>query len=1089
MKWRLGLDLGTNSIGWAALKIDSGSPTDLLDMGVRIFSNGRKNAAENRVGAPLNESRRIARQMRRQRDRRIRRKKAMLNYLTSIDYFPGDKVQRKKIAALDPYELRNVALSRPLSGQELGRILMQFVAHRGFKSNRKENLDNPLSDTEQKAMSQGISQLKKELGDKTLGQWLWERKKKGERVRFRPNREKSGVSYQFYPSREMYEEEFNRIREFQEPYHHTINWERLHWLIFFQRPLKRPERGHCQFYQDEFRAYSAEPSAQRFRILQDLNDLKYYDPELGWLDIPDEIKPALFKLFDSQKSVSFNSIRQQFGEEFSFHFNLENEKRDALKGNETSCEMRKPSCFGSKWDKFTWEEQDRIVEFLIEEEDTEKIAQFLSKYQLDEAQINKLLGFNFPTRVTMLSARFMRDCNEIMLRDFVRYDVAVTKLGLHHSAAKQDQCSRYLPYYGKVLPSYAMPIRKGQNASIDELKFGRIPNPTVHIALNQTRKVVNALIRRFGHPEEVIVEVGRELKLSDKAKAEVFSRQAKNQDRNAQIEKMIRDEYGIVNAHDFTKKYKLWEELAPNGMARCCPYCGKPISATQLFSPDVEIEHILPYSKTLLDSYDNLTVAHRSCNQIKGDRSPYEAFGTNPPGFDWASIQELAKNLPLKKQYKFSPTALNQYINNGPGFLASQATDNAYISKLVKDYLATICNKNRIWVTTGSLTYLLRGEWGMNTLLNRNHDTWFKNRSDHRHHALDALVIGLCDRGIVSKAAKINAGHDFGSLIVPECPIPRTVIDAKLRELTVSLKPNHRKEGKLFAETALSQRATAEKIAVCDLKNSDVDSIIPIRINTYVKTLIEDVGYSNAIKKLADTYKYFMVVRKRWVTTAPLTELSRRDLENICDLSLREKVLACVEGLNDKADIKEALQRFSQQNRVYSVRYAPKDQVPHRIESCENKAYMPYDCYRVDIWRIPNNKKKADFSYKGSFVSRVEAIESTASNRPLVKKRHPAAKMIMSLYKGDVIELSKSNFRVLCRVASYSTTNNKIDIQPLECAEDIALWCKNTKNDLVNPYWLDASKGQNQKSINSLFKTFKVRRVHVSPDGQMRYIT
>lgn len=1086
MKWRLGLDLGTNSIGWAVLKLHSGHPEELVDMGVRIFSNGRENAAENRVGAPLNESRRLARQMRRQRDRKIRRKKSMLNYLISVGYFPKDALARKGIALLDPYELRNKALQERLNNQELGRILMQFSSRRGFKSSRKENPDNPSSDSEHKAMYKGIDQLRKELNGGTLGQWLWEHRQRGESIRFRPIMTKSSATYSFYPDRAMYEEEFARIKKFQEPFHTDINWDRLHWLIFFQRPLKRPERGHCQFYEEEYRAYKAEPSAQRFRILQDINNLKYYDPDIGWVDIPNEIKSHLFQLLDSQKSISFNKLRNEFGEEFTFKFNLENEKRKDLTGNITSCEMRKPDYFGKQWDTLSWQEQDNIIEFLLSEDDIEKISDFLRKYNLNKEQIEKISGSNLATGTTMLSSHFMRDCSQIMIEKNIRYDAAVVELGLHHSITKQLEHRRYLPYYGQVLSFYVMPIRKGQNANLNEEKYGRIPNPTVHIALNQTKKVINALIRRFGHPEEIIVEVGREIKLSDKVKSTIFKIQTKNQEENERINKIIKEEHGIINSRDYIKKYKLWEELAPTGLSRRCPYCGKPISATQLFSSDVEIEHILPYSKTLLDSYDNLTVAHRSCNQFKGDRSPYEAFGSSPAGYNWAMIVELSQNLPRKKQYKFSPKALDQYINDGPGFLTSQATDNAYISKAVKDYLAVICDRNSIWVTTGSLTYLLRGKWGINTLLNANHDTWFKNRTDHRHHALDALVIGLCDRNIISEAARVNAGHDYGSLLAPECPIPRTEIDEKLRRIMVSLKPNHKKEGKLFAETALGESPVFERIPSAALKKEDIELLIPVRIKNYVKEFVKKEGFAKAIEELSKNYQYFMVKRNRWITRAPLISLSNRDIENICDLSLRQNIIDFIKDISDKTTLKEALQKFSEEHSIYSVRYAPKDQVPYRIRSCTNKAYMPADYYRVDIWRIPDNK--GHYSYQGDFLSRVQVLEESSKKGTKVKKPHDAAKKIMSLYKGDIIELSHADFKVFCRIASYSTTQNKIDIQPLESADSISSWREKTKGDLINPYWHENISGHNYKSINAIFNTFMVRLVFISPDGKMSYM-
>jgi len=108
--WRLSLDMGTNSIGWTALNIEKPENIQILDMGVRIFPDGR----EPKTGTPLNEARRNARQMRRQRDRKIRRKKAMLNFLINNELMPKEKDEQQSVAQLDPYTLRAEALERKL---------------------------------------------------------------------------------------------------------------------------------------------------------------------------------------------------------------------------------------------------------------------------------------------------------------------------------------------------------------------------------------------------------------------------------------------------------------------------------------------------------------------------------------------------------------------------------------------------------------------------------------------------------------------------------------------------------------------------------------------------------------------------------------------------------------------------------------------------------------------------------------------------------------------------------------------------------------------------------------------------------------
>jgi len=1081
--WRLALDMGTNSIGWSALEIEKSENVKILDMGVRIFSDGR----EPKTGTPLNEARRNARQMRRQRDRKIRRKRAMLGFLINNKLMPKEREEQQTIAQLDPYTLRAAALERKLKPFELGRIMMQFSVRRGFKSGRKEQQTE--NTAEREGMLGGIQSLETELRGLTLGQWLCKQRENGNSVRFKAKMEKTKIIYSFYPSREMYETEFTAIRKKQEKYYKEINWDRLHWLIFFQRPLKRPERGRCQFYTEEERGYRAFPSAHRFRILQEINNLRYYNEENIEEIIPSELKLKLFEALNSQKSLSFDRIRKLLSENYTGSFNLENSKRDKLKGNETSVDFRKPELFGSAWDELDIKKQDEIIEKLMIEDDESVIYDFLKPFGLSEKQIKKISGYNLPVGTTMLSSHFMIDCSEIMLKEWLLYPEAVKKMGLHHSKKEKQDIQRSLPYYGKILTGLVSGAKGENYKGNDEDRYGRIANPTVHIALNQLRKLVNALIRRFGNPDQIIMEVARELKLSKTRKDELFREQSKNQKENERIKKELKD-LGVVQVNsEYIKKYKLWEELAVEGIARLCPYCGKTISAKQLISGNIEIEHILPYSRTLLNSRDNLTVAHRACNQAKKNQSPFEAFGNSPKGFDWNRIIELAAKLPFNKRRKFYPDAMVRFHEDEEGFIDRQITDTAYLSTASKDYLSAICDSNAIWVSPGRLTAMLRGLWGFNTLLNRGHDTWDKNRSDHRHHSLDALVIGLCNRHLIAEAARINSSRGYSEIDAPPCPIKRNDIEEKLKSIVVSYKQDHGKEGKLYAETALAKHSYVEQIAPKDLGEKEINRIVPKKIQADITLLVQKEGFRKAKALIQKKYKHINVFRDKWVTRAPLDSLSERDIPNIADPVIREQIQKFIKShpIKTGQKLQDVLNRFSEKTGIYSLRYFPKDQVPVSINSCNNKAYMPGDYYQVDIWRIPQPKGK--YKYEGVFVSRPEAMRQQLHGDDAVslQKPHPAAKLIMSLCKNDIVALSNETEQELCKIAGFSTTNNSIDIRPIYASDTIAAWKKNTNINLCSIFWPSNIEGQYFKSINVLFNEYKIKLVKITVDGRTIY--
>jgi hypothetical protein len=113
-------------------------------------------------------------------------------------------------------------------------------------------------------------------------------------------------------------------------------------------------------------------------------------------------------------------------------------------------------------------------------------------------------------------------------------------------------------------------------------------------------------------------------------------------------------------------------------------------------------------------------------------------------------------------------------------------------------------------------------------------------------------------------------------------------------------------------------------------------------------------------------------------------------------------------------------------------------------------------------------------------------IHDTNTSVPL-RKPHPAAKLVMSLCKNDIIELSNGTMRELCRVASFSTTNNKIDIRPIYASDTIAAWKKDTNIHLTSSFWPHDCEGQFYKSINMLFSEYQIKRVNITVDGRLFY--
>jgi len=647
MKYRLGLDLGTNSIGWAVYSLDEENiPGKLEDLGVRIFSDGRNPKSKE----PLAVERRTARGQRRIIYRRKLRRRETFRLLQKEGLLPAEKDEAQSLKLMNPYELRIKALDEKLEPFELGRVLFNLSVRRGFKSNRK---DSAQEETKENSKSEKLTQADKcsnlsnaikGSGCRTLGEFLWKNKENNGGTRFAPNR------MDYYPVRQLYIEEFNLIRQKQESFYRNVEWNEIYNKIFFQRPLKVQERGKCQYMPEKERTFKAMPCAQKIRILQDVFNLTFVaDGKSKKLLL--EWQNEIIKLLDSKGKVTFKDIRKKLGLDENITFNLESETRDFLQGNSTAVKLRNKNCFGEIWDSLNLKEQDDIVECLITSPEDSDVQKMLEKYDLSPEQKNFITKLVLPSGTTSFcrefsenvvnkieeNARIFADSSERTERCQIHN--VIQELGYSYANQSVEKCEE-LPYYGKVLAGSTMGAQS--NPKNDEERFGKISNPTVHIALNQTRVVVNALIKEYGKPAQVVIEVSRELKASREAKEKMQQKITANQKQNEILNKKIKDANSSILFPNRTDrlKYKLWEELDPeNALNRRCVYCGKQISGADIFNDNTtQIEHILPFGRTLWDSDHNKTVAHTKCNAFKGEKSPYEAFFNNPKGYNWNEI-------------------------------------------------------------------------------------------------------------------------------------------------------------------------------------------------------------------------------------------------------------------------------------------------------------------------------------------------------------------------------------------------------------------------------------------------------------------
>ena len=229
------------------------------------------------------------------------------------------------------------------------------------------------------------------------------------------------------------------------------------------------------------------------------------------------------------------------------------------------------------------------------------------------------------------------------------------------------------------------------------------------------------------------------------------------------------------------------------------------IGVKMLLSANVEIDHILPFQDSLDDGAANKVACMRYANRAKGKRTPCEAFGGSPTidgcRYDWAAIAARADGLPKGKRWRFAPDAREQFEARGDSSPVSSSRPVTWRGSHAPIWGA-VCKSDRIWVTPGRMTQIVRDKWNLNSLSPDHNFTDAKNRADHRHHAIDAVVTAVTDRGLLQRIA--SAYDDERSRIKVRLPWEslRDDLKAALDRMTISHQPDHGTAGKLHEETA-----------------------------------------------------------------------------------------------------------------------------------------------------------------------------------------------------------------------------------------------------------------------------------------------
>ncbi len=737
MKYKIGLDLGCTSLGWAVVELDQDNNVRrLVDMGVRIFPDGRDAQSH----TPINVERRMARGMRRRGDRIQMRKKRTLQL---IHKYGLDFDIRSDIARLEnPYQLRARAVMEKVAPDELGRIFFHLSQRRGFKSNRKETR----GDSGGKLKAATLA-LQSAIGsDKTLGQF------QNESGKYRFANQFDGVNIKqgaLYPARDMYLDEFHKICAAQ-----NISDDMRHEfenVLFYQRSMHAPQLGHCLFEPTELRAYKYTPGFQKWRALQQLNQLRIEN--CGSLEPlaqgqRDKLCDILFNTFDGVKreknghvKLTFAEIKRQLGLSRKTKFNLETEKRKEMDVDTTAFAFAQIGQLDF-WNSLSGMAQLDILEKINDDnlDDDALIEYLMAQYHLSSEHAAEIIEIQLEDDVANVSLKAIEKMLPYLAQGMLYHDAARLAYGSH---SLQDIVSLdLLPYYGDLA---------ALRSSLVEDKNGkyRTMNATVHIAMNQIRAVINDLIMQYGtKPFAVTIEMGRDIHAGAQERKEIELQQAKNKKENDRIAGELVSAGVRVNRENI-QKYKLWEQLGPSPLDRRCVYTGEIISLEKLFSPQFEIEHILPFSRTLDDSMANKTISRVDANRFKGNRTPEEAFTDPKSLWNYTDVWTRAQRLSAPTAWRFEKGALDRFLKD-QGPIQRALNDTRHMTRLAVTYIQHVCqDKYNVIGMPGRMTALFRDMWNLD---------WWKDKNDadsyrisHIHHAIDAFVVACIGRNSFQK--------------------------------------------------------------------------------------------------------------------------------------------------------------------------------------------------------------------------------------------------------------------------------------------------------------------------------------------------
>lgn len=780
-KYRIGLDIGIGSVGWAVISLsDAGNRVESL--GSRIFDSGESKDGKDRKS----QERRGFRGVRRTLRRRYFRKERVKKYVRHI-HFLSDKEIRVVEETPKPnlIEIKCRAVKEQISKGDLLRILIHTCNHRGYQDfyeSNDEEINEERRSKEEKAAEEEERVIKgaalkfannfENSKCQTVSEYILQNftDKKDGRLYYR-NRFYKGDD-RIIILRKFVKKELKLILEKQKPFYPDLTDDRINHLmdiVFSQRDFEdgpgNPDDkyrrftgfldsiGYCRFYPDERRGFRNTLIGNMFSAINALSQYHYVNTETGEMGLTKDAANRMVNFILENggiKQKELNTVLKRMNVKVVSSGN----KKDIDNTLSKSFDFIRPLKKIIDDEGMDWNEIIQAGDVF----DYQKLS-FLNQIG------HTLSSFKTPRRrekeiEVLKQAADKRNihCTEGFWKRILGLKMNGTSSASYHHMADAIEAFRNGDIYG----NFQWETESKKQVENNDKRSLTLPaslltqdediknNPVVYRSINETRKIVNALIRIYGAPECINVEVAKDLARSFIERREIQNQQKKNEKNNEDIRKKIKDILGYEEAKDVTwrqiEKYKLYMEQEGK-----CIYSGKELQLEEVLkdsSHKFEIDHIVPYSLILDNTLANKVLVYGSENQRKGQRTPkmymdeeqWEHFRQRVIAF----YQRKGKVKPIsskKYQYLMLESIYGEKTQELlSGWKSRNINDTRYITKYVVALLKNnlqFAGKPRVYGIRGSITSRFRKHW-------LNKGTWgsdIKCRENYLNHAADAAII------------------------------------------------------------------------------------------------------------------------------------------------------------------------------------------------------------------------------------------------------------------------------------------------------------------------------------------------------------